>query len=118
MYSFILDRAGHWFTKCNTLVRAGHWFIKCITLVRQATSLLNVFLFTALNPYLIIHCEGQKVTSPFFWTEESKDHKLAAIFYRKKPEIMIKIEVRLTDLLRFKHYLLSSRTNCSLPSEC
>ena len=50
-------------------------------------------LSTASDPYIIISCEGEKVRSPVHKSTLSPEFDVKALFYRKKPNQDIHIEV-------------------------
>ncbi|KAL8575833.1 hypothetical protein ACOMHN_014838 [Nucella lapillus] len=47
----------------------------------------------SFDPFINIKCEGEKVTSAWFSDTQSPGFNFAAVFYRKKPEIPITVEV-------------------------
>lgn len=54
------------------------------------TSLLPV----AVNPYVIITCEGERVRSPVYKDTRCPNFDIKGLFYRKKPKDGIHVEVR------------------------
>ena len=63
-----------------------------------------LFVFAALDPYLVVRCEGEKVVSPVIKEEQGgkrvntrdAEFNFKVTFYRKKPEEPITIEVSCT----------------------
>ncbi|XP_016374016.1 calpain-5-like [Sinocyclocheilus rhinocerous] len=54
----------------------------------------------ASDPYVIISCEGEKVRSPVHKNTQSPDFDVKAVFYRKKPQEAIRIQIYNKNLLK------------------
>ena len=64
-----------------------------------------MFLLTAIDPYVSVECEGEKMSTVVKKDTESAKYDNGALFYVKKPDIsMVKIKVRLK-LLFFQYTL-------------
>lgn len=54
---------------------------------------MYVFVSQASDPYVIIHCEGEKVCSPVHKSTCNPTFDIKGLFYRKKPNKPISIKV-------------------------
>lgn len=54
---------------------------------------VTVFLPAAVDPYVIITCEGERVRSPVQKDTRCPNFDVKGVFYRKKPKDGIHVEV-------------------------
>lgn len=60
---------------------------------RIQSALTKCFLPSAVDPYVIITCEGEKVRSPVYKDTRCPNFDIKGLFYRKKPKEGIHVEV-------------------------
>lgn len=73
------------------LTLQGHRSRGCVTTVVRCFK--ELFLGSAVDPYVIIACEGERVRSPVHKDTRSPNFDIKGLFYRKKPKEGIHVEV-------------------------
>lgn len=64
-----------------------------IIIIQSLTDLLCLVSLAAVDPYVIITCEGERVRSPVQKDTRCPNFDIKGLFYRKKPKEAIHIEV-------------------------
>lgn len=69
------------------------WIVITVSVINMIYLFKDLYSSSAVDPYVIITCEGERVRSPVFKDTRCPNFDIKGLFYRKKPKEGINIEV-------------------------